>query len=70
MMPQATMAQKPSARTNLTIETGAGIFRFRFVPPKHMNRVDIKSDHGLKRLLYLQFLVTDDVESGETVEAS
>ncbi len=38
--------------------------RYRYVPPNRLQHLDL-SDPGLECLLYLQFLITDDVEERE-----
>jgi hypothetical protein len=62
---QQSVANWDPARFFVDAEPWSTQWQYRYVPPNQLTRLDVFSDHGLERLLYLQFLISDEVESGE-----
>jgi hypothetical protein len=43
-------------------EAWTPIRQYRFLPPCHLGGLDVSADHGLESLIYLQTLISDEVE--------
>lgn len=53
-------AEEDPARHFENGDPSTRVWRFRFVPPSHLQGLDIAADRGLERLIYLETLISDE----------